>query len=1071
MKLMKSRRLTAVTLCLVMAAALLAPAAPALAGRVPAEWAVPEVNDANTTGLLSASAAKDFEAYLTRDEFCEIVVMMTEGTLGRSLPIPAYNPFYDCDSLYVLKAWQYGIITGITTTRFAPDNYVERQQLCVMMIRAIRQLERDLGKTLLNPAAQTLAYNDAGMIEGYALESVKLAYTNNIMIGDTRNYFNPKASIQSQECVATVIRSFNRMERFITGGMTTAQLLDLAENRVHIGYAYGDTADGVSQNLTLPSISTGGATVTWASSNSAAISATGMVYPGYSAQTVTLTATIRLSNQTRTKTFALKTSQYTGDQLLMENAYSALNITYVNAGDSAESVTGRVGLPVKVLGLPVTWSSSNPGVISGAGVVNVPGGSETYSVTLTAVISNGYMTKMKTFNLTVLNPAYGRGVTLHRVGFGMSQTQVTQLLGTAVRSIQAGGNEIWRLYHSNYGSFIAVAYTGDVVSAVYSMASGVASQLRNSSGSVISVSQANSTGGVGAVSYTDGSQQYAIMVYDRSSAIGGARALYAEGQEQLLFELINAFRVRSGRTTVQWTDRLGVPSRDHSEEMGQYNYLSTTSRSGRTLQQRAADEGFDRNRFTSGNVLAGENDAVGFFQKMISTSSMRSNIVATGVTVFGTGFSGGNAGTYRNYLTYMFGSLTEITWISAAQQTASGTWGAGSVIVVSPGATATVNLTISPNGYNESFTVTSSNRDVITVSNSGTTVYVTGVRYSDGYYASGDADIVVTCNSSGNVFTFPVVVDTVYATNLSLSYSGYVLTNSFSNDTSPTELVMGTDSSITIAASAGISGTSVDWAVVEGDAAYVSRNANGSGVVTARGLPGRVVVSATVEFSPNNTITHRVIVNIVSLTVSADLPQLTAGGDNPVTSTTVRAVLSGLSGSAGFTFSSSVTSAATVGFAQPIINGSAAIVTATNTGATDLTTSISATAAWTTGTYRGSITKSVPVTVKAALVLPSSITITDETGAPFPGKQLIIKLDGALTARLDLDAVIKPDNADNKGVIWKRDDASGDFAIMSSNDGAFIFIGTGTATITAICAAWPDERDALKDVLVVTVIP
>ncbi|MDR0490056.1 MAG: hypothetical protein LBH28_02250, partial [Oscillospiraceae bacterium] len=184
---MKKRRVT--TIAMIIAMLLTAPVTgmPALAARTPSDWAIPEMNDANTSGLLTHSAARDFHAHLTRDEFCETVVTLVERTLGRALPVPPNNPFYDCESIYVLKAWNYGVITGVTTTRFAPEREVERQQLCVMMIRAIRQLEKDLGKSLLDPGAQALTYNDSYQIEDYAVEAVKLALTNDIMRGDEKN--------------------------------------------------------------------------------------------------------------------------------------------------------------------------------------------------------------------------------------------------------------------------------------------------------------------------------------------------------------------------------------------------------------------------------------------------------------------------------------------------------------------------------------------------------------------------------------------------------------------------------------------------------------------------------------------------------------------------------------------------------------------------------------------------------------------------------------------------------------------------------------------------------------------
>ena len=1061
---MKIKRLTAIMLCLMLLLPLLLPALPILAASEPSDWAASEIDDANTTGLLTASAAREFYDDLTRDEFCEIVVNMVELVLGKTLPIPPHNPFYDCNSVYVLQAWQYGIIKGVSSTEFDPDSFVERQQLCVMMIRAIRLLERDLGRTLLSPGARELDYDDADEIADYAIDSVKLASTNGIMIGDDDNYFNPEDSMQSQECVVVVIRSFNRIERSISNGLTTSQLLDLAEKRVNIGYAYGETANGVSQNLTLPTSSTSGSTVTWTSSNNSIINASGVVTAGRTAQTATLTATIRLGGQTRTKTFTVRTSQYTGEQLHIENAYAALNIVYINAGDSASSVSGRIGLPTKVLDLPVTWTSARPTIISDTGIVNAPSGSETSAVTLTAVISNDYTTRVKTFSLSVINPAFGRGVSLHRVQFGMSQTQVTQVLGTPVRAIQAGVNEVWRIFHSSYSNFIAVAFSDDIVTAVYSMASGVSSQLRNNTGSVISVSAANAIGGVAAVSYTDGSQQYAIMIYDRSSAIGTARSLYAEGEEQMLLELVNAFRVRNARTVVQWSDRLGKPSRDHSEEMGQYNFLSTTSRNGRSLQQRAVDEGFDRSRYTSGNVLAGEDDAIAFFHKMVGTSTMRTNIVASGVTSFGSGFSGGNSGTYRNYVTYMFGSLSEIQSITATQDLQGGTspWpsGGSNIIAVSPGGTATVTLTVSPTGYNETFTVASSNQYIMTVTRaSTTTLYVYGV-------SSGDADIVITCNSSGLVFNIPVIVDTIYSSGLTLSYSSTVLTNAFFNDTSQIELMMGTNSNITISAATGLSGTVVRWASSDTSIGSVSQ----SGVVTSGSSTGSFIVTATVDTSPYTTLSHSVRVNVITVpTVTIDVKLLDSSGRQSAKETTARIVYNNdIAGADVKSWSSGNTNAVRVGAPLPYyiegtttLIGSAAMVTAVNAGKTDLTTSVRFTASWTNGDKRGTVTGSVDVTALAVddAVQPKTLTIYDKTDEDKKniGDSITcsIIIDGS---SINLGVLVDPVTAANKNVTWSYVGDAGTYVrllpVLSDESEVRVeFITAGTATIRATSVA------------------
>jgi uncharacterized protein YkwD len=835
--------------------------------------------------------------------------------------------------------------------------------------------------------------------------------------------------------------------------MPTSKLLDLAEERVNIGFAYGDTADGVSQNITLPQSSTGGAAVSWASSNNAVISPSGTVMQGNGGQTVTMTASISLGGQSRTKHFILRTSLYSGDQALMENAYNALDIIYTNAGDSAGSVTGRVGLPSKILGLTVTWSSSNPGVVSNTGAVNAPGLNEPAAAMLTAVIANGSITRIKTFNLTVVSSAYGRGVTLHGVQFGMSQSQVATLLGAPIRTVQAGVDEVWHLFHNNYNNFIAVAFAGNRAAAVYSMAQGASGQLRNSAGSVITVAQANAMSGVGAVSYSDNSQQFALMVYDSGTPIGSARALYADGQEQLLFELVNAFRQRNGRPALIWTEKLGTPSRDHSDEMGQFNYLGVTSRNGRSLQQLASERGFDRSRYSSGNVLAGENDAFDFFGKMAGTPTMRSNVVATGITVFGAGFSGGNTGSYRNYLTYMFGSLNEIAWISATQQ---GVQGTVSTVFVSPNTTVIVTISISPAGYNESFTVTSSNNYVMTVSNNATTIRVTG-------RTPGEADIVITGSSSGNVFTIPVVVDTVYASGLSLSYSGEAgtrkLTDSARNEMSSVEIVLGVRESITLSAATGVSGAAVVWTHSGGAAAAVNAN----GVVTAGNAPGTITVTATVETGPTYSLAHSVVINVVELTVTAQKNPIEAHETTMARAALNSAAVSGIRDVPEYLWDSSNQNAATLSNPDVTMSIANIRVNGANIGAATATSKISASALWNTDKYLGSVTGFVNIDVKAEPNAPTEIVL-EAQGAAIIDDELTVNIYDSRS--LQLSATVLPASANEKAVIWSSGDKN--IAVVDG-DGLVAFLAEGVVTITATSLAQPGVKGAVE--ITVVLIP
>lgn len=1080
---MKKRTLSVVLLT-IMVFTMMPIGVPVLASQTPSDWAVPEVSDANTSGLLTPSAAYDFHRPLTRDEFCELVVRMVEQTKGEPLPVPDSNPFtddVDPISIHALKAWKYGIITGITNTLFAPENNVERQQLCAMMIRAINGLELDLDKTLLIEGLASLPYNDASKIRDYALEPVKLAYTNDIMHGNELGEFLPANNISSQECVAVIIRSFNRIEASKIDGMSVSELLGTAENRIHIGYAYGDTENGVTRNFTLPLTSSGNTTITWSSSDTNIINivdGVGVVNAGSAARAVTLKAEIRIKNPnsststTRIKEFKLITSPHTGDRVLLENALEALDIFYNNPGDNAGSVTGRIWLPTRILGLPVTWNSNNPSVISNTGIVAAPSTNETRSVVLTATIRLDSQTRTKTFNLTVTNVEYSRGVTLHGVYFGMSTSQVTKLLGTVRHTIAASSTESWQVYYnynSSYADFIAVAFSNGKAIAVYSMASNAANQLRNRDGTIMTVAQASSYGGIGATSFTDpgnSSQQYAILIYDSTSVIRTSRSLATDGQEELLYLLINAYRVKNKRSPLEWSDKLGTPARTHSSKEGAGN-----------LKDRVVNGGFDSNKYVGGNTVSGYDETFDVLDLMVSntsgSSSMRSQLLNNTATMSGVGFysvrSGSNKA-YYNYHTYAIGSAVSITGVSVKQNDT-----VVSTVNVTPSTSTTVTLTLSPSGFSETYSIESSNTNrmkvLVSSSTTGASITVTGISI-------GNANIIITGNCSGKVFTIPVSIGSVtYASKLVLSCSVTGTEKELSTSSNITGndskggkyiLVMSTNDVLTINASTN-SGVMVDWTRTGGTnvtAASVAKDSssNNAIVTASSNVTGQVIIQARVQTSTNTFISHNITIYVVSVSqqITADPFTVLVGGNTTAT-VTVGALPSGTGSIPEYKW---VSSGNYLSRTPPATESTTATFTGTNAGTSEITF----TALWSgaaPSTFLGKIERKINMVVQAAAVPPTGVSITG-TGVGPSGNAFAaaINLNNTNNASLQLTAAILPTGA-SQAVTWNISESSG--ASLSAATGNSVTVSFTSAGIVQVTATATDT--AVSNTVTITVSP
>ncbi|MBJ6360069.1 immunoglobulin-like domain-containing protein, partial [Paenibacillus sp. GCM10012307] len=177
---------------------------------------------------------------------------------------------------------------------------------------------------------------------------------------------------------------------------------------LNVGYVSGDSAAGVTQDLTLPTAGANGTTITWSSSNETVIATNGTVNrPAKTANDVivTLTATIKKGDEQETKQFTVNVLKLTAfnDVESVATDKASLNVGYVS-GDSAAGVTQDLTLPTAgANGTTVTWSSSNETVIATNGTVNRPAKTANdVIVTLTATIKKGDEQETKQFTVNVL---------------------------------------------------------------------------------------------------------------------------------------------------------------------------------------------------------------------------------------------------------------------------------------------------------------------------------------------------------------------------------------------------------------------------------------------------------------------------------------------------------------------------------------------------------------------------------------------------------------------------------------------------------------------------------------------
>lgn len=183
------------------------------------DWATTELNKAGEYGLIpNILKGADMTKPITREEFCELAVLLYEKTTGKASTSASPNPFTDTTNVQILKAFKLGITDGTSSTTFTPQKLISREECATMLFRAIKAI------------APTADYNVNGVadfpdqmdISAWALDGAKYMFKLGIIRGGNGGKFMPKAITTAQEAEgygratreAAILMSVRTYEKF-----------------------------------------------------------------------------------------------------------------------------------------------------------------------------------------------------------------------------------------------------------------------------------------------------------------------------------------------------------------------------------------------------------------------------------------------------------------------------------------------------------------------------------------------------------------------------------------------------------------------------------------------------------------------------------------------------------------------------------------------------------------------------------------------------------------------------------------------------------------------------------------
>ncbi len=167
----------------------------------PSDWAAETIEEAKELGLLPEELQQKYRKNITREDFCKLVYELPFVKSMERLPAENVN-YIDCDDDKVKFLSEVGIIYGVGQNKFAPDEYLTREQAATILLRIWVMS----GGTVDYTEERFADHND---ISDWA-SGVPYAIKNaGIMNGVGDNRFAPQEGYSTEQAVATLLRLYN----------------------------------------------------------------------------------------------------------------------------------------------------------------------------------------------------------------------------------------------------------------------------------------------------------------------------------------------------------------------------------------------------------------------------------------------------------------------------------------------------------------------------------------------------------------------------------------------------------------------------------------------------------------------------------------------------------------------------------------------------------------------------------------------------------------------------------------------------------------------------------------------
>lgn len=178
----------------------------------PSDWALNDVNEARTLGIVPDFLMGGYNYSIIRQEFCSLCAntlrawgITEKGNISVKFSDLTGDNDVDPDILFCAS---HGIVSGTGGGKFEPTRYITRQEAAKMLCSAYRVLLESKKEHMPPELSHPHVFKDGYKIASWAREDIYTAYHTGVMQGDTNGSFDPEGSYTREQAICTFLRLY-----------------------------------------------------------------------------------------------------------------------------------------------------------------------------------------------------------------------------------------------------------------------------------------------------------------------------------------------------------------------------------------------------------------------------------------------------------------------------------------------------------------------------------------------------------------------------------------------------------------------------------------------------------------------------------------------------------------------------------------------------------------------------------------------------------------------------------------------------------------------------------------------